>query len=302
MDEHATMGYRPRPAPAVPWPVWLLMVGAIVQLGVRIAPDAYSVFGPYLLVDARMVMNWIQSVTLFVLTAAVILAAERWPAGRRRLLIGAATLAVVALLRLAADIWWALWEASGHVWEANQTWLLGGFLVTAILFAIAHLLLAAGLWQARVQRPMGRRRAGLIALTGLVGLVATGVGVWAATQIIATGTGDHVAYAVAMMMLASAGFASLALLAVAAARAAPPRGGRAEVLIAAGALVTLVASAWNRGVLYVIPFQDVPAEAHVWYFTLPFVAEVLGLVMMIAGFGLAARAVRRPRTLVEEVA
>ena len=302
MDEHATTGYRPPMAATVPWPAWLLLAGAIVQLGVRIAPDSYSVFGPYFLVDAGMVMDWFKSVTLFVLAAAVVLAADRWPAGRRRLLIAAAALGAVALFRLGADIWWAVWEAAGHVYEGSQPWLLGGYLVDALLFVIANVLLAAGLWTARVNRPMGRHRAGLIALTGLIGLVATGIGLWATTRIIAFGPGDHVAYSVAMMTLGSAGFASLGLLAVAAARVVPNRRGLAEVLIAIGALITLVASAWNRGVLYVIPFQDVPEEAFVWYFTVPFAAEVLGLVMMIAGFGLAALAAHRPRTLGEEAA
>jgi hypothetical protein len=124
--------------------------------------------------------------------------------------------------------------------------------------------------------------------------------VWATTRIIAFGPDDHVAYSAAMMTLASAGFASLGALALAAARVAPDRGGLEEVLIAVGALITLVASAWNRGVLYVISFQDVPEEAFVWYFTVPFAAEVLGLLTVFAGFGLAARAVRRSRTLGEE--
>jgi hypothetical protein len=249
-----------------------------------------------------MVMNWIQSVTLFVLAAAVVLSVDRWPVGRRRLLLGAAALALVALFRLGSDIWWAVWEASGHVYEGSQPWLLAGYIVEAVLFVLAHVLLAAGLWSARVHRPPRPTRAALIALTGLGGLVATGVGVWATTRIIAFGPDDHVGYSVAMMTLASAGFASLGVLALAAARVAPDRGGLAEVLIAVGALVTLVASAWNRGVMYVIPLQEVPEEAFVWYFTIPFAAEVLGLVTMIAGFGLAARAVRRSRTLGEEAA
>ena len=135
-----------------------------------------------------------------------------------------------------------------------------------------------------------------MALIGLVGLVAAGVGLWAATRIMAFGPGDSVAYAAAMMTLASAGFASLAVLALAAARVAPERGGLAEVLIAVGAFIAVLASAWNRGVIYVIPFQDVPQTAQVWYFTVPLATEVLGLFMMIAGFGVATAAVRRLHT------
>lgn len=299
MDEHAATGYRPPTVATVPWPVWLLLVGAIVHLGVRIAPDSYSLFGPYFLVDAGMVMDWIQSVTLFVLAAAVVLASERWPTGRRQLLMGAMALAVVALLRLGFDIWWAVWDASGHVYEGSQAWLLGGYIAEGVLYLLAHALLAAGLWTARVHQHAGRARAALVALTGLGGLVATSVGLWAATRTLDFQPGDSVAYAAAMMTLTAAGFASLAILALAAARAAPERGGLTEVLIAVGALIAVLAAAWNRGVVYVIPFQEVPLEAFIWYFTVPFAAEVLGLLMMIAGFGLAGRAVRRAHAIGE---
>ena len=133
MEEDATTEYRPSTAAGVPWTVWLLLAGAIAQLGLRIAPDAYSVFGPYFLVDAVTVVNWTQSVTIFLLAAAVVLSVDRWPSGRRPLLLGAAVLASVALLRLGSDIWWAVWEASGHAYEGSQPWLLGGSIAEGIL-------------------------------------------------------------------------------------------------------------------------------------------------------------------------
>ena len=50
------------PSRAIPWPVWALLVGALVQLGVQVAPDSYQVFGPYFLVTGDMVRDGVVAV------------------------------------------------------------------------------------------------------------------------------------------------------------------------------------------------------------------------------------------------
>ena len=295
MDEQTT-GSRSSLTPSVPWPVWLLVGGAVVQLGVQVAPDSYSVFGPYFLVDAGMVLDWVHAISLFLLAAAVVLAAGRWPAGRRRLLLGAAALAVVAVLRMVSDIWWALWEAYGHTWDVGQPWVPGLYVITGAMFVAAQVLLAAGLWAAAAHRPMGRSRGVLVAVIGIGGLLATAAGLWTVARTLA-GEGEHLAYAVAITVLTAASFAALAALAMAAARATPRRGGMPEVLVAVGASVSLAATAWAWSFPYFTPqVQEVSEDAFIWVFTLPYAAGIAGTLTMVAGFALAGLALHRART------
>jgi hypothetical protein len=286
-------GDRSFPSRAIPWPVWALLVGAIVQLGVQIAPDSYRVFGPYFLVDGGMVLSWLQSITPFLLAAAVILAAERWPSGHRTLLVGASVLVVVALLRMGSDVWWALWEASGHTWDPSPPWLLAGLVATGLLFVIGHVLLAAGLWANRSTRPTDRARIAVMATIGFVGIVAVGVALWVVAQTLALVPADHRVYSTTISMLTAAGLAALTLVAVAAVLVAPRTGGMPEILIAAGAVIAMAASAWAWSFPNLVPLQEVPEQSFIWVFTLPRAAEVAGWLTMIAGFGLAALAARR---------
>ncbi len=281
------------PSRTIPWQVWALLVGAIVQLGVQIAPDSYQVFGPYFLVDGEMVVGWLQSIPPFMLAAAVVLGADRWPAGRRTLLISAAVLGLFAVLRLGSDIWWAVWEASGHTWDPSPPWLLGGLVATSLFFMIGHVLLAAGLWAARSDRPTDRAQAAVMVTIGFVGIIAVGVALWVAARTLALAPADHLVYATTVPLLTAAGLAALALVAVAAVLVAPRAGGTPEVLIAAGAVIAMAASAWSWSFPNLVPLQEVPEQAFVWAFTLPRVAEVVGWLTMVAGFGLAALALRR---------
>lgn len=297
MDENARAGHRSPTADMVPWPVWLLLAGAIVQLGVRIAPDSYSVFGPYLLVDAEMVLDWIRSMSSFLLAAVVVLSAARWPAGRRRFLIAAAALAVVGTLQIASDAWWAIWEASPGVMPDDvQPWLTADILGAWLGIFLAHALLAGGLWAALPDRPMGRARVALMTLIALAGLVATGAGLGTvALTLGAAGSDDYLWVTVVGTGTIAAGFAALAALAIAAVRIAPARNGAPEVLIAVGAFVAMAATAWTWSFPYFAPDQAWSEGTSVWVFTIPNAAAALGMLAMIGGFGLGALAVRPGR-------
>ena len=291
MNEPAVPGGRMSPGSrAIPWPVWALLAGAIVQLGVQIAPDSYQVFGPYLLVDGRMLVGWLQSITPFLLAAAVVLGADRWPAGRRALLVAAAALAVVGLLRLALDAWWTLWEtAPGPIPPETTPWLTFGWTVAGLAAPVAYGLMAAGLWTARPARPAGAARMASIIAIGLAGLIATGAGLLVVAQTLERrGTADGLWVGSLTATAWAAGFAMLAALAVAAVRIARPVNALPEVLIAGGALVTMIASAWTWSYPQIAPTQAWEDEAIVWAFTIPSVLVLVGTLAIIAGFGLAA--------------
>ena len=287
MDEAMTPSDRA--VPVVPWPVWLLLIGAIVQLVVQVVPDSYQLFGPYFLVDAPMVMEWLQGVSLFLLPAAIVLAMDRWPAGRRALVTGAAALALAAVLRTANDLWWVLWEASGATWEVNQPWLVIAYGCGALLFAIGLALVAAGLWASRAQVEMSAMRTALMAVIGLGAIVATGSGLWVVARTFGLTNPDAVVPATVTGMLAAAGFAALGTVALAAVRATPARGGLPEMMIAGGAFAVMAATAWTWAVPYSSPgLQQVSEVALIWVYTVPYWISVLGTLTMIAGFGLAA--------------
>lgn len=296
MDEHVTTEHRSAMA-AVPWVVWLLLAGAVVQLGVQVAPDSYSVFGPYFLVDGSMLVGWLQSITPFLLAAAVVLGADRWPAGRRALLGAAAALAVVGVLRLGSDVWWAIWQMSpGVIPDGTQPWLTGAFLGAALGTFLAYALLAGGLFAVPPDRPVGGVRVGLMGLIALAGLVATGAGLGTvALTLGAAGSDDYRWVTVVGTGTIAAGFAALAALAIAAVRSAPARNGAPEVLIAVGAFVAMAATAWTWSFPYFAPDQAWSEGTSVWVFTIPNAAAALGMLAMIGGFGLGALAVRRGR-------
>lgn len=285
------------PSRTIPWQVWALLVGAIVQLGVQIAPDSYQVFGPYFLVDGGMVLTWLQSITPFLLAAAAVLGADRWPAGRRALLVAAAALGVVGVLRLVSDVWWTIWEISpGTIPDGVQPWLTGTYLGASLGTLLAYALLAGGLWSARPDRSIGRTRVTLMSLIALAGVVATGAGAWTVVPTLDyPGSHDYLWVAVVGTLIIAAGFGALAAVALAATRGAPHGRAMPEILIAIGSTVTMIATAWTWCAPYAAPDVAGTPEGFFWVYTIPGTAAVLGSLAMIAGFGLAALAVRRGR-------
>lgn len=290
MNEPAVPGGRmSRPPRTTPWPVWALLMGAVAQLAVQVAPDSYQVFGPYFLVDGSMLVGWVQSITPFLLAAAVVLGADRWPAGRPRLLVAAAALAVVGLLRLALDAWWTLWEtAPGPIPPETTPWLTFGWIGVGLAAPVAYGLMAAALWTTRPSRPAGAARVASIIAIGLAGLIATGAGLWVVAQTLELRGGADGLWVGSLTAVSwTASFAALAALAVVAVRIVRPVDPLPEVLIAGGAVVTMIASAWTWSYPQIAPTQAWQEEAIAWAFTIPSVVVLIGTLAIIAGFGLA---------------
>jgi hypothetical protein len=111
-----------------------------------------------------------------------------------------------------------------------------------------------------------------------------------------TGSVDYLWVSVAGAALTAAGFAALAAVAMAAVRTAQRPDRIPEILIAIGATVTMVATAWTWGFPHFAPIQAWSDGTSVWVFTIPNAAATLGMLAMIAGFGAAAIAVRKSPT------
>ena len=294
MVDDGMLGRRSsRSVPAwMPWALGALGVAALVQVGARVAPEWYRIFGPYLLVDADMVVGAIRAVSPFALAAAVLVGTQRWTAGRRWLHLGALTLALQGLLGLGSDIWWAVWEASpGEVSDGVQLLLIARFVASAIAVPVAWAFLAAGLWSARTDESLGGPRRAAMVVIGLVGLVALGSGTWVAALYLGVpNLGAALPLYAAVGVIVAIGFAATALLALAAVRVMPRRGWMPELLIAVGATLVAGVTAWEWAFPNVVPLQELPFDVSSWVFTLVSAIVTLGFVAMIAGFGAGALA------------
>lgn len=293
MDDGMLGRRSSRTVPAwMPWALGALGVAALVQIGARVAPDWYRIFGPYLLVDADMVVGAIRAVSPFLLAAAVLIGTPRWPAGRRWLHLGALTLGLLGLLALGSDIWWAIWEASpGGLSDGVQLILTVRYVASTIAAIAAPALLAAGLWSARADAPTGGLRRVAMVVIGLIGLAGLGSGVWVAALYLGTpNLGAAASLYAAVGVLVAIGFAATALLALAAMRVMPRRGRMPELLIAVSATLVAGATAWEWVFPNVVPLQELPFDVSSWVFTLVSAIVTLGFVGMIAGFGSGALA------------
>src|SRR5699024_6580736 len=131
-------------------------------------------------------------VAAFLVAAAVLVAAPRWPIGRRCLHAGAAAFAVGGAVSSASDAWWA-WRMLDPVAPEGfaQVALVTATLVELVAAVVAPLLVAVGLVRAG---PGSLRRTawrwiilalGVVALSGGLGLLAREV------SMMPTGPGDQ---------------------------------------------------------------------------------------------------------------
>src|SRR5688572_6079084 len=108
------MGHEPMrdadwtwPATGIPGAAWAL--GAVAVLALGLATVMRGFFGSSWYFDVGLVGGAIPSAVPFVIAAAVVAGAFRWPATRPWLLIAAGLLALHGLLDLAMDVWLAWW-------------------------------------------------------------------------------------------------------------------------------------------------------------------------------------------------
>ncbi len=272
------------------WAIWALVIGAAIHLVVTLAPDAYSIIGPYFLVDAPMALRALESIVPFGLAAAILMGADRCVEGRSHLWRGAAALAFVGLTRLLSDAIWVAWEPSGAPpAAAMQIALPALFIAGSAGFAAAIWLLAAGLraagsgsgpapWRSVLRGPP-------VLGLGIVGALCAAATAWTAFP--PSGTpAEYVAVGIVGVVLIAAGVAALALLAVVALSVRPPRGALPELLIAVGSTAAMsgLAAQW------VLPWVFVAGWPPQVVFALEVVGwmRTLGFMALAAGFLTAA--------------
>ena len=272
------------------WAIWALVIAAAIQLVVTLLPDAYSIVGPYFLVDGPMALRALESIVPFGLAAAILVGADRWSEGKSYLWRGAAALAFVGLTRLLSDAIWAAWDPSAAPpSNATQIALPALFAAGSAAFAVSMWLLAAGLRATGAASDPAPWRTALrgpgVLLLAAVGAVCAAATAWTAFP--PSGTpAEAVPVAVVSAVLVAVGIATLAVLAVVAVRIRPPSGALPELLIAIGSTAAMVGLAGQ----WVVPWVFVagwPPEV-VFLLTLVGWTRALGFVVLAAGFLTAA--------------
>ena len=283
----------------IPVLAWVLVAAAAAQVGIWAALNWYRVFGPYLILRFEDFSSIVTGVAPFLLAAAVLIGAARWPAGRRWLYAGAAVLALHGVMRTLTDAWWA-WRMSDPVAPEGplQVALVAANLVAVAAVALAPLCLAAGLGRVDPIRRASPLVVGFIVAVGLAAAAAgLGLGVREITWAFELQSDEaaFIALGVAYRLLLTIGGVALAVLALAALRSLPPAGGVPEVLIAAGAAVAAAGLTINSAAQALLSIEAQSANL-TWVWTLPWAVEAIGKIVLIAGFaaaGLGAATARR---------
>lgn len=275
----------------MPLAAWALVAAAGLHLVLWAARSWYRIFGPYLVLRFEDVAAIVTGIAPFLLAAAILIAAERWPSGRRWLLAGAALSAGHGVLSSANFAFWSWQQSEGFLPQGGtQLALVAGSMLQAVAGALVPLCLAVGLWTVAT----GRRVpvlvtvvASVIALVALAGAIALASQELSAATRVPNIQAGLVVYGVAYWVALAAGAVGWTLLAVAAVRALPDRGGLPEGIIASGALVVGAGSGlpWLSQAL--VSLDDRGALGF-WLFSVPAAAVAIGLLLVIVGFAAAA--------------
>lgn len=282
---------------AAPWigvVAWAFVGGAALHLALWLAINWYRVFGPYLILRLDDVSSILIGMAPFLLAAAVLVGAGRWPTGRRWLIAGAMLSAVHGVARSVNAAWWAWWQMSDPI--APEGLLQGGLITVSLVEVAAGALvpvcLAVGLTRGRRTGTMPRAALISASVAGAA-VVAGGFGMLvrelAASGEIGEGSVGYAVLGLTHRLLALVGGVGFAALALGALAGMPSPWSRriAELLIGTGALLAAAgAGASWIGQAYVS--LDAQSTHLVWVFTVPLTVMVIGMILVTAGFGIAA--------------
>jgi hypothetical protein len=240
-----------------------------------------GLIGRYLILPAEQVVPIAELATPFLVAAAIVAGAERWPAGRSRLLIAAALHTLHGVLALTWDtwFWWSTSNGPGIVSGVEQVLLFGGSLVTWLVGTAATLMLALGLWSTSSGAWKGGRRLAAVVIGGL-GLVAAAGAVWVPLM-----TSGQLAFP--LQALTAVVPVAIAFLGIAAIRSLSSRHRLPEVLIATGASLLVAAMAWSQWFINATRLENVPLEWVDLTLLLPRGVMVAGFLVIAAGFASA---------------
>ncbi|HET8586531.1 MAG TPA: hypothetical protein VFM74_01520 [Candidatus Limnocylindria bacterium] len=285
---------RPASPRTIPALVWLPLIAAAIQVAVLWLSRS-AVMQP---LPLDSIVGIVSNVTPFLLAAAVLLGLPRWQDARRWLLGAVGAFALVGVLDLGRDVWFAA-QPYGNlpVDDTSQALMrIRGTIVGALSIA-APVLLGIGLWTGRPERT-GRVRRVAVLSVGVVGGAAIVGGMLEAWLALGLAPERSTPLDVPLLVLTGLNPAGLAVLGVAAARNVS--GGRSlpELLIAVGATLWLAANGWVQWSSFALlsagPLGAMPDG---WYTMIDLTSAImlLGMLVVIVGFG-SGGWLRRPRS------
>ena len=244
----------------IPRAAWALAAAAAVAIA--IGTLARGFIGSEWHYDSNLVVESLPSAMPFILAAAVVTGAFRWPATRGWLLIGAALLVLRGILEVGADWWIAGFpnRVPMEQSELERAVLYVRFVGSELALIAAFATLAIALWRSTSrQPPWGTwRRLGIIAAAALGVAAAAGAAMLGSTAIAISA--DQLTEAV-YWLLEGLGLAAAAALAVAALASVPDRHGLPELIIATGATIFTVSSGGTDWLLAIIGLATVSPDA-----------------------------------------
>lgn len=269
----------------VPRVAWVLVAAAAIDLTVNAIAE--GLVGPAADVEPPGLIRALASATTFLLVAAILIGAARWPAGRTWLLWGAGALAFHGLLELGLSAWLAWWLNTNPqpISDLGGTALVVRAVASTVAGTAAWMLVAVGIWLARPSRSIiGRGRAAAMIVIGVLGLIATSAGLIIAASVVGSTDLPMSLLNVTLFGLVALGSAATAVLAIAALRCLPSRDGLPELLVASGAALVVAGAAWSQSFLARTQISESSLEEIAWNITLPSAVGLLGTLTLIAGF------------------
>lgn len=280
-----------RVARPVPGLAWLLVAAAGIQLGAYVAHNWYRFFGPFPIVRLDDVLAATQLVAPFLIAAAAVVAAPRWPAGRRWIVAGVVLLAVHGAITSIDAAWWAWFPPVSAPSPGEQAFLVTLSLVNVVVAVAAPACLAVGIGgaaPARAPTSAGQRVA--VAAIGLGVVVGVALGV--RLLVLEMGVTQDMAWwhgplAFIFRVLTTLVVVAFGLLAAAAVRTAPFSHPLPELVVALGAVLVAGGQAigWH---LQWLTFERGTEAAALIPYQLPAAVIALGYLFLMVGFALAA--------------
>lgn len=263
----------------IPRAAWALVAAAAVAIA--IGTLARGFIGSEWHYDSNLVVEALPSAMPFILAAAVVTGAFRWPASRGWLLIGAALLVLRGVLEVGADWWIAGFpnRVPMEQSELERAVLYVRFIVSELALIAAFATLAIALWRSTSRRPRWAtwQRAGIIAVAAMGVAAAAGA---ATLGSIAISISPEQLTEAAYWFLEAMGLAAAAALAVAALASVPDRHGLPELIIAIGATIFTVSSGGTDWLLAIIGMAAVSPDALLILSR----GAMAGLLVVAAGF------------------
>jgi hypothetical protein len=272
----------------IPPAAWVLVAAALAIAAFTMI--SRGLIGRYVILPAEQLIPIAELATPFLVAAATVAGAGRWPAGRSRLLIAAALSALHGVLSFGRDtwFWWSTNNGPGVVGDLEQVLLIGGSTLIWFVGTGATLMLGLGLWSARFGDQAGGRRVAAIVLAAL-GLVAAAGSVWIPFF-------SSFPLALPWAVLTALVPMAVACLGIAAVRSLPSAHRLPEILIATGAAVFMAAMAWSQWFMNWTRLEDIPPEWVDVTILLPRAGMVAGFLIIAVGFASSRLFPIRPTT------